>query len=195
MNWTTLEDQEFPQLNRTTKLSKYVDQYIQPHTRKLNSYICDTTDFQNKINDTKTITKDAILVSVDIRCNIKDNERHLALGKRLKRIRKYSPADVITALIKHMLILNNFNFNRRCFIQTKRCAIETVTALSYTTIYMDKFRKKTNLLENYDWSPLFTQYTLWTFSSYTLADRQNWIISLPNWIGCTTKSLHIQSHF
>ena len=39
----------------------------------------------------------------------------------------------------HTLTLNNFNFNGRNFLQIKGCAMGTIAAPSYATIYMGKF--------------------------------------------------------
>ena len=39
----------------------------------------------------------------------------------------------------HILTLNSFNFNERHFLQTKGCAMGTIAAPSYATIYMGRF--------------------------------------------------------
>ena len=39
----------------------------------------------------------------------------------------------------HIPTLNNFNFNGRHFLQTKGCAMGTIAAPSYATIYMGRF--------------------------------------------------------
>ena len=49
----------------TSKISKFVDHYLQPHAKSLPSYIKDTSDFINRINETKDINKDTILVTLD----------------------------------------------------------------------------------------------------------------------------------
>ena len=83
----------------TTKLSKYVDHNTQPLAKEIKSYICDTTDFINKINDIKTMPQNAILVTMNARslhCNIKHNKGLLVWGKHLnKGIVKNSPTEVI----------------------------------------------------------------------------------------------------
>ena len=70
-----------------TKLSKYVNHYIQPFAKELKSFIKDMIDFPNKINDLKTIPKDAILVTIDVRSvysNIKHNKGFLTLEEHRK---------------------------------------------------------------------------------------------------------------
>ena len=66
----------------TTKLSKYVDHFIQPLAKKVKSYIRDTTDLINKIKHIKRIPRNAILVTMDVRSlysNIKHNDGIAAL--------------------------------------------------------------------------------------------------------------------
>ena len=47
----------------TSELSKFVDHYLQPHTKALTSYVKDTTDFTNKLEYVKDTSKGSILVS------------------------------------------------------------------------------------------------------------------------------------
>ena len=66
----------------TTKISKYVDHFIQPLATQIKSYIRDTTDFINKIKHLKNIPDTALLVTMDVKSlytNIKHNEGILAL--------------------------------------------------------------------------------------------------------------------
>ena len=51
----------------TSKISKFVDHYLQPHAKSLPSYVKDTSDFINRINETKDINKDTILVTLDVK--------------------------------------------------------------------------------------------------------------------------------
>ena len=50
----------------TTKISKYVDHYIQPLAQKVLSYIRDTTDLLNKIKNIGKIPENALLVTLDV---------------------------------------------------------------------------------------------------------------------------------
>ena len=60
----------------TTKLSKYVDHFIQPLSKKVKSYIRDTTDLINKIKQIKRIPHNAILVTMDVR-SLYSNIKHI----------------------------------------------------------------------------------------------------------------------
>ena len=130
----------------TTKISRYVDHYIQPLAKQVKSYIRDTTDFLNKIKSLERIPQDAILVTLDVRSlysNIKHDEGLSALKECLDtRTINNPPTTVVTTLMNHILTLNNFNFNGRHFLQIKGCAMGTVAAPSYATIYMGYFEEK-----------------------------------------------------
>ena len=130
----------------TTKLSRYVDHHIQPLATKVKSYIRDTTDFINKLKNIDFVPHNAILATLDVRSlysNIKHNEGLSALEECLdNRTHKEPSTKVITTLMHHVLTLNNFTFNGRNFLQVKGCAMGTIAAPSYATIYMGRFETK-----------------------------------------------------
>ena len=45
----------------TTKISKYIDNQLQPHVKKFKSYVKDFTDFKQKINSMEKIHDNNIL--------------------------------------------------------------------------------------------------------------------------------------
>ena len=104
----------------TTKLSRYVDHYIQPLATQVKSYIRDTTNFLNKIKNLETLPHNAILVTLDVRSlysNIKHNEGLNSLQESLdNRIDKTAPTKVLITLMNHVLTLNNFNLNGRHYL-------------------------------------------------------------------------------
>ena len=51
-----------------SKLSKFVNHYLQPHAKALTSYVKDTIDFINKLESVKDTSKDSILVPSYIEC-------------------------------------------------------------------------------------------------------------------------------
>ena len=50
----------------TSKLSKFVNHYLQTHAKGLPSYVKHTTDFRNKLENVKDKSKDPILVILDV---------------------------------------------------------------------------------------------------------------------------------
>ena len=51
----------------TSRISEFVDYYLQPEVKKLKSYVKDTTDFIKKIETTDHVIDDFYLVSLDVR--------------------------------------------------------------------------------------------------------------------------------
>ena len=131
---------------QTTKISKYVDHYIQPLVQNVRSYIRDTTDLLNKIKTIDKIPVNALLVTMDVRSlytNICHEEGLLALKNALnKRPNKEPATDALLTLMRHVLTLNCFTFNGNNYLQTKGCAMGTVAAPSYAVIYMGEFEEK-----------------------------------------------------
>ena len=75
---------------------------MQLSAKEVKSFIDDSIDFLNKINDIKTIKQDAILVTMDFRSrysNNKHNKTVLALVERQQENSKNFPSDVITTWI------------------------------------------------------------------------------------------------
>ena len=130
----------------TTKLSKYVDHFIQPLAKKVRSYIRDTTDLLHKIKNIGKIPDNALLVTIDVRSlytNISQEEGLLSLKNALNtRPNKEPPTEVLLTLMRHVLTLNCFTFNGKSYLQTRGCAMGTVAAPSYAVIFMGEFEEK-----------------------------------------------------
>ena len=50
----------------TSRISEFVDYYLQPEVKKLKSYVKDTTDFIKKIEAMDHVGADSYLVSLDV---------------------------------------------------------------------------------------------------------------------------------
>ena len=75
----------------TSKISKFAYHYLEPHPNSLPSYVKDTSDFINKINETKDINKHTILVTLDVKSlytNILNHEGIEAVKRALNCISK-----------------------------------------------------------------------------------------------------------
>ena len=130
----------------TTKISKYVDRYIQPIAQQVRSYIRDTTDLLKKIKTIGKMPENTLLVTFDVRSlytNICHEEGLLALKNALnKRTNKEPTTDVLLTMMRHVLTLNCFTFNGNSYLQTRGFAMDTVAAPSYAVIYMAEFEEK-----------------------------------------------------
>ena len=129
-----------------SKISKFVDHYLQPHAKSLPSYIKDTSDFTNRINKTKDINKDTILVTLNVKSlytNIPNHEGIETLKSALNSVSKKPIATkvIIKFLFVLTLTLSNFVFNGIHFLPKIGCAIGTICTPNYANIFMGKFEK------------------------------------------------------
>ena len=128
-----------------SKTSKFVDHYLEPHPKSLPSYVKDTSDFINKINETKDINKHTILVTLDVKSlytNILNHEGIEAVKRALNSVsQKPIATKVIIKFLFLILTLNNFVFNGIHYLQKIGCAMGTICALNYANIFMGKFEK------------------------------------------------------
>ena len=125
------------------KQSKYVDHNMTWFAKGVKTYIFVTMGFLNKINIIKTIQQKTIFVTMDVSylySNTKHNERISTLEEHVKKKIIRNPlAEVKTKLLQHIITINNFNFNCRHFISTKRYDMGTGETISFITSYEDKF--------------------------------------------------------
>ena len=127
----------------TTKISKYIDNQLQPHVKEFKSYVKDSTDFIWKINSMEKIPDNSILVTMDVRSlytYIPNKEGIEAVEKTLKR--KNIGTRIISTFLRLVLTLNNFVFNSQNYLQIKGCAMGTKCAPSYTNIFMGMFEER-----------------------------------------------------
>ena len=98
----------------------------------MSSYIKDTLDFVNKINETKEINKDTILVTLDdksLYTNISNHEEIEAVKCALNSVsQKPIATKVIIKFLFLLLTLSNFVFNGIHYMKKIGCAIETICA-------------------------------------------------------------------
>ena len=127
----------------TTKISKYIDNQLQPHVKELKSYVKDSTDFIWKINSMEKIPDNSILVTMDVRSlytNIPNKEGIETVETTLKR--KNIGTTIISTFLRLVLTLNNFVFNSQNFLQIKGCTMGTKCAPSYANIFMGMFEER-----------------------------------------------------
>ena len=99
-----------------SKISKIVDHYLQQHAKSLPPYIKGTSNFVNRINETKDINKDTILVSLDVKSlytNIPNPERIEAVKCALNSVsQKAIATKVIITFLFIVITINNRPFSQ-----------------------------------------------------------------------------------
>ena len=110
-------------------------------------YICIYTyDFLQKINQIDCAPHDSYLVSLDVKslCTIISNAEGIKSVKT--SLEKYSKRSTSTKVITTswalILTINNFIFNCKNYLQIKGCAMRTICADLYASIFMHHFVKK-----------------------------------------------------
>ena len=127
----------------TEKLSSFVDKLLQPIAQQQKSYLKDTTDFVNFIENTK-VPADVILVSMDVTSlytNIPQEEGIDTVCRAYEIFYRNEPP-IPTQLLKRALRLilqeNSFQFNGKNYLQTHGTAMGTKMAVAFSNIFMNK---------------------------------------------------------
>ena len=113
--------------------------------KEIPSYIKDTDDFINKINN-HNIPKESIFVRLDVKSlytSIPNPEGIAAVKKAHERYQhKTVPTKVTTTFLALILTLNNSIFNSKSYLQIKGCTMGTICAPPYANIFMAYFEEK-----------------------------------------------------
>ena len=105
----------------TSRISKFVDEYIKKYVPKTKSYLRDTQDFIKSIRDLGPIPEGAILCTLDVSSlytNIPNHEGILAVANKLRGDPTKAPItsfilDLLTLVLHNM----NFEFNGEHYLQ------------------------------------------------------------------------------
>ena len=126
-----------------------MDFHLKPIMRSAKSYIKDTGDFLNKLNELVSVPQNALLVTVDVvgLCpSIPHQDGLNALSIKLEqREDKKIPTEDLLKMAQFVLKNNYFEFNGKVKQQVSSTAIQTKLAPPYACIFMD--RMETEFLE------------------------------------------------
>ena len=129
----------------TSEISKFVDHHLQENVKHLKSYVKDTSDFINKIEQQPAVPNNAFLISMDVRSlytNIPHKKGIEAVEQSLQKRPTTTPSTVILTFLNLILILNNFVFYGINYLQTKGCAMGTKCTPCYANILMGMFEER-----------------------------------------------------
>ena len=128
----------------TENISQFIDIWLQPLMKKLPSFLRDTTDSINLIENTK-LPNDCILASIDVSSlytNIPHGEgRTAAVEAILKNdtpIPLQPQPQIVGELIDIVLQNNVFEFNEKFFLQKQGTAMGTKMPPAYANLFMGK---------------------------------------------------------
>ena len=130
----------------TERISRFVDRLIQPIAQQQESYLKDSKDFINFIEN-KKLPKNTILASMDVTSlytNIPQEEGITTVCKAYKDFYK-NRLPIPTNFLRRMLCLilkeNSFQFNKRHYLQTHGTAMGTKMAVAFANIFIAKIEK------------------------------------------------------
>ena len=123
----------------TERLSSFVDTLLQPISKAQASYLKDTTDFINFIENTK-VKKRTFLVSMDVtslHTNIPHEEGIATVCRAYDEFHRNNPP-IPTKYLRQMLTLilkeNSFRFNGKDYLQIHGTAMGTKMAVALQTL-------------------------------------------------------------
>ena len=125
----------------TERISSFLDHILQPIAKVQKSYLKDTTQFINFIEERK-VPNNAILVSMDVTSlytNIPQEEGTNTVCKAYEAFYKNDtpiPTNSLRGLLRLILQENSFQFNGRNYLQTHGTAMGTKVAVAFANIFM-----------------------------------------------------------
>ncbi len=143
----------------TEKISQLVDLHLQPHVKKIDSYIKDTNHIIDLIENT-TIPNNCILATIDVKAlylNIPHRDGIEAVLNRLYRNNPDSddveiPPETMRDLLNIVLTKNYFQFADSMYHQVQGTAMGTKMAPAYANLFMAELEER--LLDNYHIKPV-----------------------------------------
>jgi len=133
----------------TERISGLVDYLLRPYVPQLPSYVKDTTDFINKIEQIPRLESEALLVTLDVTSlytNIPNQESlevalHTLNTNRDDTEHPLKNTDIVE-MLNLVLTCNNFEFNNQHFLQTQGVAMGTRVAPTIANLVMGHFEEK-----------------------------------------------------
>lgn len=185
----------------TERISQFVDHFINPLVKLTKSFIQDTTDFLNRLQEVGPLPENCYLVTLDVTSlytNIPNYEGMRAVTKALSKHRKgkNNPSNTsIIQLLKMALTKNNFQFNGKNYLQIGGTAMGMRAAPSFANLFMADFEEQ--YVYTYHLQPLLWVrfiddiFMIWQHSLEELLSFQTYLNGVHNTIKFTME--HSQS--
>ena len=117
----------------TERASRYLDGLLQPHARRVDSYVANSIDVVRRLREL-TLPRDTTLVSLDVESLYTNITHPLAIKAFTKRFESHPKFVFLLDLFKFVLSNNVFEFDGQCFRQTCGIAMGTSLAPALATI-------------------------------------------------------------
>ena len=107
----------------TSRLSEYLDSFLKFQAKKGRSYIRDTKDFLSKLQEMKSLPKNAILVTMDVASLYTNIDHEEDANACFKALQTKKNKKISSSLLKRLILLvlgsNIFRFNKQIYKQVK----------------------------------------------------------------------------
>lgn len=148
----------------TENISQFIDYWLQPIMKALPSFLRDTTQLINELNDL-TVEPDSFLVTIDdvksLYTCIPHKESILACAEALNNSKANNPdqpdTKTLINLLEVVLKNNTFEFDGKSYIQLQGTAMGTKLAPAYANIFMGKLEQ--TILSSAPSNPRITNVT------------------------------------
>ncbi|XDV42480.1 hypothetical protein PO909_011135 [Leuciscus waleckii] len=126
------------------RIAEFIDFYLNPLATRHSSYIRDTNDFLDKVNNLR-VPPGAILFSLDVESLYTNIETPLGLKAVRDCFSRYPdasrPDEAILELLELSLTCNDFEFEGEFYLQIKGTAMGKRFAPAYANIYMAQWEE------------------------------------------------------
>nr|XP_029604681.1 uncharacterized protein LOC115190770 isoform X1 [Salmo trutta] len=126
------------------RIAEYLDYFINPLSRKHQSFIKDTYEFVTKLKEI-SVPQETVFFSIDIDSLYTNIDTNLGLRAIKNIFHKYPDLDrpdgALLQLLELSLIRNDFEFNSNWFLQIHGTAMGKKFAPSYANIYMAEWEQ------------------------------------------------------
>uniref|UniRef100_A0A803JGD4 Reverse transcriptase domain-containing protein n=1 Tax=Xenopus tropicalis TaxID=8364 RepID=A0A803JGD4_XENTR len=124
-------------------VATYIDSYLQPLVKSMQSYTRDSTHVIQRLKDLKDIPVNSLLVSMDVKSlyTIIPHEQGVWATRRAlaKNPPTNTPIEFLLQLLELTLTRNYFRFETSFYLQTSGTAMGSALAPSYANLYMLHF--------------------------------------------------------
>ncbi|XP_069507297.1 uncharacterized protein [Ambystoma mexicanum] len=136
-------------------LSIYIDRLLQPLIQNIPTYLKDTTDFLNCIQEVRALSPDCILFSMDV-CSLYTSIPHVEGIQAVEWLLLNSQAtrgdpELIVKFLSLILNNNYFRFQGNFYLQVTGTSMGSAMAPVYANTFMYRFEHR-HALENENWS-------------------------------------------
>ena len=121
-----------------------IDSFLKPLAQQVNSYIKDTNQFLQKLNNLGQLPENSLLVTTDVvslYTKLPHHQGILAAKDALEKQEIKEPKTWVLLRLLHFILTKTFKFNEQYYEQISGTTMGTKCAPSYAILFMSKFEE------------------------------------------------------